>query len=61
MFEYFGNTFVIIAYLVFEMFCQVCVIIRSAHRNMMELGKLTWKTHTFLRPDVITKGGLQVK
>lgn len=61
MFEYLENTFVIIAYLVFEMFCQMCVIICSTHRNMMELGKLTWKTHTFLGPDVITKGGLQVK
>lgn len=47
----------IIAYLLFEMFCQVMrVIICSAHRNMMELGKLTWKTHTVLRPAVITKG-----
>jgi len=61
MLEYLGKTLVIIANLVFEMFCQVRVIICSAHRNVMELGKLTWKTHTILRPDVITKGGLQVK
>lgn len=38
------------------MFCQVWVIICSTHRNVMELGKLTWKTRTFLRPDVFTKG-----
>lgn len=50
------NTFVIIANLVFEMCCQVRVIICSAHRNAMELGTLTWKTHTILRPHVITKG-----
>jgi hypothetical protein len=47
MLEYLGNTFLIIAYLVFEMFCQVWVTICSTHRNVMELGKLTWKTHTF--------------
>lgn len=56
MFEYLGKTLVIIANLVYEMFCQVWVIICSAHRNVMELGKLTWKTHTILRRDVITTG-----
>jgi len=56
MLEYLGKTLVIIANLVFEMFCQVRVTICCAHRNVMELGKLTWKTHTILRPDVITKG-----
>jgi hypothetical protein len=55
---YLGNTFV--NYCLFSVLYVLSgdmrVIICSAHRNVMELGKLTWKTHTVLRPAVITKG-----
>jgi len=52
----YGHMNVRFANLESEMFCHVRVIICIAHKNMMELGKLTWKICTILRPDVITKG-----
>jgi hypothetical protein len=47
MLECLGNTFVIVSYLLFEMFCRVWVIICGTHKNVMEFGILTLKTHTF--------------